>query len=226
MFFLFWLTSKLLKLWQSDVDLSAQCLNVLSLYSTAYISSDAISNSRFYRNFYFIFTMSCHFRFHIQSFIENWFSYSWFHENAFSIFMNSWAFNSTFHKLVTIFPNSPFHTQEIPFSNSNLNNMNSQLLNFQKINIETALQIWLPSKLHTAHGFLDSLCFQIHGFMDFLWGFHSFLDFCIFIFMDFKGFYFHIHGIRTLFTLTVKKVNQTYVHTSHMNNFHHQLYEL
>ena len=118
------------KLWQSDADLSDQCLNVLSLYSTACISSEAITNSRFYRNFDFILTMWRHFRFHLQGFIKNWFSYSRFLENVFSywcvhghlswLFINPWQFEFQVHYFIR-------QKIENPFSSSNLNNMPRQL---------------------------------------------------------------------------------------------------
>lgn len=155
--------------------------------------------------FFFIFTMSWYSRFHIQSFIENWFSYSLFHENAFSyswvhghlswLFINSWPFDFQIHHFIHKKIRFQIQIWTICIVN----------FKFPESQHRTALQIWPSSKLHMAHGFFRHPCFQTQGFMDFLWGFHSSHDFCIFIFMDFMIFYFHTHGIRTLLTLTVKK---------------------
>ena len=155
--------------------------------------------------FFFIFTMSWYSRFHIQSFIENWFSYSLFHENAFSyswvhghlswLFINSWPFDFQIHHFIHKKIRFQIQIWTICIVN----------FKFPESQHRTALQTWPSSKLHMAHGFFRHPCFQTQGFMDFLWGFHSSHDFCIFIFMDFMIFYFHTHGIRTLLTLTVKK---------------------
>ena len=121
------------------------------------------------------------------------------------IFMSSWAFKFTFIN------SWPFDFQIHHFIHKKIR-FQIQIWTICIVNFKfpesqhrTALQIWPSSKLHMAHGFFRHPCFQTQGFMDFLWGFHSSHDFCIFIFMDFMIFYFHTHGIRTLLTLTVKK---------------------
>ena len=178
------------------------------------------------------------FSFHIHGFMENLFSNSWFHVNFYFIFMISWTFTFNFHDFKRIlFSNSQFHIKAIFRFKFELLWTVQIFTKLPKIKVKV-LQIWVPtchySSLTRTYSFISYSSqmfrlsrFQIHGFMDFVCRFHGFHGLIVFIFMDFMIFHFHVHGIWTLWTLTVKKKGtQIIFHLNRMNNFHHELYEM